>query len=131
MNRADGDEQPRAYALRFTERAQRDLDAATYHFAVTASPEIAVSWREGLYTAMAALALYPRRCPTAPEKFRREVRQYLYRRPGSHVIYRILFTIAGEEVAAQDAPTVNILHVRHASTRPLSRTQTREIETEL
>ena len=80
-NTEDRDEQPLTYALRFTERAQRDLDAATVYFAETASPEIAVTWREGLYEALASLATFPRRYPSAPERFRREVRQMMYRRP--------------------------------------------------
>ena len=123
-------EQTLTYAVRFTERAQRDLDTATLHFAETASPEIAVAWRDGVYDALASLATFPRRCPTAPERFHREVRQLLYRRPGSQTAYRILFAIAGEDTASPDAPTVTILHLRHSSARPITRTQARAIETE-
>lgn len=123
-------EQPQTYALRFTERARRDLDIATAHFAQAASPEIAVAWREGIYEAIASLATFSRRCPRAPERFRREVRQLIYRRPGSRVAYRILFTISGEEEGSLEAPTVTIFHVRHASARPITRTQAREIESE-
>src|SRR5437773_1279768 len=98
----DPDQQALTYAIRFTERAQRDLDAATVRFAETASVEIAVAWREGVYEALASLALFPRRYPRAPERFQREVRQLLYRRPGSQTAHRILFIVRGEEAAAPD-----------------------------
>ncbi len=52
-------EETRTYALRFTERAQRDIDAATVHFAETSSPEVAIAWREGLYEALAFLTVSP------------------------------------------------------------------------
>ncbi len=126
----DKDEPTRTYALRVTQRAQRDLDAATVYFAETASPEIAVMWREGIYAELASLATFPRRCPRVPEQFHREVRQLLYRRSGSQTAYRILFAIAGEEETSPDAPTVIILHVRHTAARPITRTQVRIIEAE-
>jgi plasmid stabilization system protein ParE len=129
-NPENRDEQAPTYALRFTERAQRDLDAATIHFAETASPEVAVAWREGLYKALESLATFPRRCSPAPERFRREIRQMLYRRTGSQTTYRILFGFAGEEETSPDAPTVIILHIRHASARPITHTQARTIEVE-
>ncbi len=126
----DQNEVPQTYALRLTERARRDVDAATVYFAETASPEIAIEWREEFYQALSALATLPRRFPLAPETFRREVRQMQYRRSGSRTAYRILFTIVGEGATSPDAPTVNILHVRHAAARPLTRTQIRAIEGE-
>lgn len=125
----EGEDLP-IYAIRITEHARRDIDAATIHFADTASPEIAVAWREELYTVIASLATFPRRCPFPPEQFRREVRQMQYRRTGSQVTYRVLFRIDGEEVASLDPPTVIILHIRHGSARPLTRTQIRVIESE-
>src|SRR5690242_3389710 len=82
MSHTDDEGKPtQTYALRLTERAQRDMDAATVHVAETASPEVAIAWREGLYEALASLATFPRRCLRAPERFRREVHQILYRRP--------------------------------------------------
>jgi plasmid stabilization system protein ParE len=124
----DKDEPTQTYALRFTERARRDLDAATVYLAETASPEIAVAWREGVYETLSSLATFPRSCPLVPEKFRLETRQILYRRPGSQAAYRILFTITGEQAQSPDPPTVTVLHVRHASAHPITRTQVREIE---
>ena len=128
--RKDREEQPPSYALRLTERAQRDVDAATVHLIETTSPGAAVTWREGLYEALATLATFPHSHPSVPEQFRREVRQILYRRPGSRTAYRIQFTVVGEAVTAPDGPTVIILHVRHASARPITRTEIRAIERE-
>jgi plasmid stabilization system protein ParE len=126
----DRSEQPRIYAVRTTERARRDLDAATIHFAETASPEIAAAWREEILDAFASLATLPRRCSLAPERFRGEVRHLVYRRPGSRTAYRVLFTITGEEVDSLEAPTVTIFHVRHASARPITRSEARRMEKE-
>ena len=123
-----GNEQPQVYALRVTERAQRDLDAATLHFVAVASEESAVVWREGIYNVISSLATSPRRCSPVPERFRRETRQILYRRPASQTVYRILFTIVGEEETTSDAPTVSILHIRSAAARFIPRAQMREIE---
>ena len=128
MSATNEPEESRTYAVRLTERAQRDIDEATLHFADTASEQIAVAWREGFYEAIAALATLPRAYPLVPERFRGEVRQMPYRRTGNATAYRVLFTITGEEPNALDAPTVNILHVRHAAARPLTRTQIRAIE---
>ena len=70
MNGTDEPEEPPpTYAVRVTERAQRDIDAATLHFADTASPAIAVTWREGFYERIASLSTFPRACPLVPEKF--------------------------------------------------------------
>ncbi len=119
------------YEVRFAARAQSDLDVATLYFAKTVSPDVAIAWREGIYQAISSLTTLPRRCPHAPQKFRHEVRQLLYRRPGSKIIYRILFTITGEATALGGVPTVYILHIRHSSTRPITRKQARIIEEEL
>ncbi len=119
------------YEVRFTARAQRDLDMATVYFAETASADVAIAWREGIYQAISSLSTFPRRCPHAPQKFRHEVRQLLYRRPGSKIFYRILFAITSEDISFGGVPTVYILHIRHASTRPITRKQARTIEEEL
>jgi plasmid stabilization system protein ParE len=122
-------EPPLTYVLRVQEHAARDINAAYVRLAELTSPENADEWQDGLRQAIASLATSPRRCPLVPEKFRHETRQLLYRRPGSQVAYRILFTIIGEQAQSPDPPTVIILHIRHASARPITRTQVREIET--
>ena len=118
------------FRLRLTERAHRSLDEATIHFAETASPEVAVAWREGFYAILSPLSDAPRRFPRASEPFHREVRQVIYRRPSSRVAYRGLFTITGEEESSPDAPTVVILLVRHGAARPLTRAEVRAVESD-
>ena len=121
-------EEPVAYVVRLRERAVRDINAAYVRMAEEVSDAIADQWREGLYEALATLATMPRRCPLVPERFRGEVRQRLYQRSGGQAKYRILFMITGEEISSLEPPTVEVIHVRHASARPITRTQAREIE---
>lgn len=123
-------DEPISYVLRLRERAVRDINAAYVCFAEMVSEAVADEWRDGLTETLAGLASLPRRCPLAPERFQREVRQLLYRRPGSQVAYRVLFTITGKQAQSPDAPTIIILHVRPALARPVTRTQAREIDTE-
>jgi plasmid stabilization system protein ParE len=131
MNRSDPDPTELVtYALRLREHALRDINTAYVRFAEEVSEAIANEWRDGLMKAIGELATLPRRCSLALERFRREVRQLLYQRPGSQVKYRILFTITGTQEALPEPPTVTVIHVRHASTRPITRTQVREIEAE-
>jgi len=120
-------ERPR-YSVRLQERALRDVDAAFVGLAEFASEAIAHAWRAGLSEVVSGLAENPRRHPRVPEHFLREVRQALYRRPGSRVAYRILFTLTGEEADALEGPTVTVFHVRHASARSITRTEARELE---
>ena len=124
-------EQPIRYALRLHERATRDINTIYVWLAENISLDNANQWRTGLRENIAGLAEFPRRCPLAPERFRREVRQLWYHRSGSRYNYRILFLIIGEEPDAQDAPKIIISRVLHTSARPLTRWQLREIETEI
>lgn len=122
------EESPTLFAIRLTERAQRNIDAATVRFAETVSPEVAIEWRDGLYQVLASLAIFPRRYPTPPETFGREVRQLVYRRSGSAAAYRIFFAITGENPGTADAPTVTVLHLRHAASKTLTRGEIRDME---
>ena len=132
MNDADTpSERPAVYALRLQERAIRDTNIAFVRLAETVSLDIAKQWRAGVREAIAGLSSNPRRYPLVTEKFTNEVRHILYRRPGSKAAYRIVFAITGETASSQDAPTVSILHVRHASARPITRKEARQIESEL
>ena len=99
----DRSDKPASFALRLHERAFRDINAAHARFAELVSSAIADEWRDGLRDAIASLATNPHRCPLAPERFRREVRQLVYRRHGSRTAYRILFTIGGEGLASAAA----------------------------
>lgn len=127
MNSApDEDAPPPNYALRFSSRALADIDEAYLRFAELASQSVADDWKDGLFDAVARLATVPGR-QIVPEatRFRQEVRQIIYRRPGSRVAYRVLF-IAQEE--GPDGPVVNIVTVRHGAARPITRAEARDIE---
>jgi len=117
---------PRTYSLRFTPRAAADIDAAHARFAELSSEELADEWKAGLFEAVAPLSTMPHR-QIAPEnaRFRQEVRQLIYRRRTGSIAYRILFTVIE---AQEDAAHVRILHVRHGSSRPLTRAEARDIE---
>ena len=117
----------RRYALRVLPRAERDIEAHTVRMADVADPDIARAWYKGLFEAVAALSRSPRRHAVISENrhFRREVRQVLYRRTPAGPAWRILFTV---DEGAEDAPTVNLLHVRHAAQRPITRAEARQLE---
>jgi plasmid stabilization system protein ParE len=129
MSSQEGSNEPesfRIYALRFTDRARTDIDAAHARFVALAGQVVADAWKDGLFEAVASLSTMPRRALASEQRrFRHEVRQLIYRRPGSDVAYRVLFTIVEE---AEDAPFVRIVHVRHGAQRPISRAEAREIE---
>lgn len=115
-------EEPRRYAIRVYEHALRDINEICVFLAESVSVEYANEWKQGLKDAIAGLSEFPRRCPLVTEGFRREVRHLVYRR------YRVFFTIVNEDATSADAPTVMIMGLRHASSRPLTRREIREIE---
>ncbi len=132
VNQNDPDsEKPVVYALRLQERAIRDINSAFVRFAEMISLDVAKQWRKGVREAISGLSTHPRRCPLVPERFQGEVRQLLYRRPGSKTAYRIVFSITGEQMHSSDAPTVSILHVRHAAGRPITRKEAQQLEAEI
>jgi hypothetical protein len=55
-----------AYHIEFPERAARDLEAL-YVEKDAAESQAASRWYNGLEEAVSALAVYPHRCPAAPE----------------------------------------------------------------
>ena len=114
------------YALRFTERALADADAAHARFVELTGQATADAWKDGLFEAIGALATLPNRAPV-PEatRFQQDVRQILYRRPGSRVVYRVLFLV---QEASPDGPTVTIIAVRHGAARPITQAEARAME---
>lgn len=123
-------DEPRQYAVRYSEHANRDFDIEYVWLAENVSLEIANEWRTGLREAISGLATFPRRCPRAPEPFHIEVRQLLFRRKGSQISHRVLFRFRNEEADAQDPPTVKIMHIRGSAQRPLTRSEIRALEAE-
>jgi len=124
------EEADRVYAVRLDPRARADVDAAHTRFAEISGDAVADEWQNGLFAAIATLARLPRRQLVAPENrhFRREVRQLVYRRRPGSVAYRVLFTIKPD--AADEAPFVYVVHVRHGAARPMTRAEARKIAAE-
>ena len=120
-------EQPHIWAIRYNRQAKSDIAAAWRHFAETANVDVAEDWEKELYTEIAKLAQLPARWPVAEEDklFRENVRRLLYRRTPSGPAYRILFVLRENP---DDAPTVTIIHVRHAAQKPVTRKEARKIE---
>ncbi|MGI4789685.1 MAG: hypothetical protein ACRYFS_12635 [Janthinobacterium lividum] len=120
-------EQPFVWAIRYNIRAKSDIAAAWRHFAESGSEDIANVWEEGLYAEVAKLARIPTRWPIAEEDklFRESVRRMLYRRTPGGPAYRVLFVLRQNP---DDAPTVAIIHIRHAAQKPMTRKEAREIE---
>ncbi|MCC7142209.1 MAG: type II toxin-antitoxin system RelE/ParE family toxin [Candidatus Eisenbacteria bacterium] len=73
------------------------------------SETAATRWLANLEDAIRSLEQFPERCSLAPENevFEEEIRQLLFGK--DHGIYRVLFTVRGNEV--------HILHFRHSARR--------------
>jgi len=93
----------------------------------TAGEETAEEWQAGIRREIAKLSQFPARLPIAPEDklFQETVRVLLYRRTARGPAYRIFFILRETE---QEAPTVGIIHVRHAARAKMTRKEAREIE---
>ena len=99
---------PANFHVLLSAEAEANVEAA-YSWIAEADPEAAARWYDGLIQALTGLARFPARCPVAPETrlgfVNVEMRQLLY---GRHFWkYRILFTIAGDEI--------HIAHIRHGA----------------
>jgi hypothetical protein len=121
---------PPTYAIRILPGARGEIDQAMLRLADMAGEQIARQWYQGLLNTLASLAAAPRQFPIIPEvrRFRREVRQIVYRRTASSVAYRLLFVIEDESA---DGPRVTVFHVRHAGRRPLKAREARAWDEEL
>ncbi|MCA9412772.1 MAG: type II toxin-antitoxin system RelE/ParE family toxin [Candidatus Omnitrophica bacterium] len=96
------------YRIKYSGPAEREIGQAfEWILSESGSRRLATEWFHKLVAAIDSLQVYPERCPIAPEDdyFEIEVRQLLFgKRRGK---YRILFTIADENVV--------ILHVIHGA----------------
>ncbi len=120
-------EPPAIWAIRTTKRARSDMEAAEERLALLTDEAQAEAWSKGLSLEVSKLAQYPTRWPAAEENklFREEVRRMLYRRTAGGPAYRVLFVLRENP---DDAPTVTIIHVRHAAQKPMTRKEAKEIE---
>ena len=110
-------EPPQFWAIRQTVRADTDVLAASVYIAERTGIEAARTWVNGLKAEIAKLAQFPALWPLAEEDklFRESVRRMLYRRTASGPAYRVLFVLRENP---DDAPTVTIIHIRHAAEKP-------------
>lgn len=118
------EDEPITYALRLHRRARADMDDARRLIANLLDAPEGRRWQAELLETISTLATFPNRCPIARESrlFQREIRQLNHKQS-----YRILFTVVE---AAEEAPFVFILHIRHGARRPMTRREAREIESE-
>lgn len=100
------EEASRVYAIRVSESARDDL-------------------QDSLFAVLRQLATFPGKHVIAPENrfFTDEMRQLVYRRRPASPAYRVLFTILDDP---EEGPSINVIHVRHGSRRPMTRTEARE-----
>jgi plasmid stabilization system protein ParE len=101
------------YHIRFTARADRELNAAADWWAQHRSPQQAARWYTGFSEAIYSLAENPHRCPLARENdcYPFEIREVHYGL-GSHPTHRAVFTIRLDAVV--------ILTIRHAAQADLT-----------
>lgn len=96
-----------SFVVWITDEAHEDSEAIFAWIEREGAGIDAMRWYEGVLADMASLAVYPERCPLAPEAlaFELEIRQLV---AGN---YRILFVV--------ERSVVRVLHVRHGARRPL------------
>jgi plasmid stabilization system protein ParE len=125
------DNSPVVFAIRFTQRARREIKESRDWLASLIGDDLADEWEAGFLTAVRGLATMPGRYPIAPEDAYFSgitVRQMVYRRRSdSSSAFRVLFTAKAE---SDDGPVVTVYHVRHAARRPVSRAEARKIAAE-
>lgn len=117
-----------AYTVRLSECGIRDLEAIVYYLDETQGRTAALSWRQGLYGVIQGLAQNPRRFAVQIEESRKlkdEVRRELYRAtPGGTAVYALFYFV---QDTSDDGPLVTVIHIRHASRKPITRAEAKEI----
>jgi len=114
--------EPPVYAVRLSEPAAAQAEAAFERLIETVSLDAAEDWQEGLRAAWASLATLPQRCAVAPENplFQAKhpglpLRVLLYRRGRS--AWRLLFT--AHAATDDEPPLVRVHQIRHGAQKPL------------
>jgi len=125
--RQPDEERPTKWAIRLTPFARADIAAAWDHFSQSSGEEVADAWQQGLEAEIMRLSLFPTSSPVADEDdlFSATVHKLLYRRTRRGPAYQIFFTL---RTSPDDAPTVLVMHIRHAARAPMTRLEAREIE---
>lgn len=125
--RQPDEEQPTKWAIRLLQSARADIAAGWEHFSQSSGEKVADAWQQGLEAEIMRLSLFPTSLPVADEDnlFSITIRKLLYRRTRRGPAYQIFFTL---QTSPDDAPTVSIMHIRHASRAPMTQQEAWEIE---
>ena len=117
------------YSIRLHRQASEDIDNAYDQITAFSGTAYADDWQNGLRDFVAALATLSSRYPLADENslFQNKVWAGRYQFKTSRVIYRVPFEFVDD---TQESPYVYVLHIRHASRKPMTRAEAREIEDE-
>jgi toxin ParE1/3/4 len=100
------------YAVRLTDRAQRDL--AHLFESINAEYSVAATeWYIGFTGAILSLELQPHRCPVTPENHK--LRHLLYGKKPH--IYRAIYQISEKQ------KQVTVLHIRHGARQKFNPTE--------
>ena len=122
---------PLIYAIRFSARANREIAEATVRFAaITGDDDMAKEWLDGVYYLAATLATNPARFSVQPDESRKlgcEVRRVLYQRSAGTGASTHAYHLYFKQEKGDDGPLVTVIHVRHASRKPLTRTEAKDI----
>ena len=123
---SDNHDEPIRYAIRFYERASRDIDATVVYLADKVSQPYARSWYIGITKAIQSLSQLPERYALAPESvFVVPTRNLTWARPNTSVSHRILYHVVH---GGQDGFVVWIMYVRGATMAPITLNEACEIE---
>ncbi len=127
--REDPDDKTTVYAVRLSEYAQRELERIVSDVLERAADEaMARACYQGMRAAIRGLSRNPRRFAVQPEESRKlkgEVRREIYRhKPGSSAVYYLFYTVEDD---TDDGPLVTVIHVRHASRKPLTHAEAKDI----
>ena len=124
----DPEERPARYAVRFSAQADLDTTEALLRLAeITGDPTAALAWRNRLVEEAGTLAKSPRRFAVndqASRRFKQETRRMLLRPRTGGAAYHVYYAVQDE---SGDGPRILVLHVRHASRRPITLEEARRI----
>ncbi len=123
-----GEDGPKRYSVRLSPRSLRDRTEVAAWIMEIVGEEVARDWVGGLDQAVASLSEYPKRNAVRERESRligREVRRLLYRRTVGSAAYHAFYLI---EETGDDGARVVVFHIRHASRKPLSGKEARDLQ---
>jgi plasmid stabilization system protein ParE len=106
--------------IRYTRRARSEVYEGWKFFADHASEVIADQWEEELEEAISHLAssLIGEIDEDATQLLGKPTRKMVFRRRGSAVAYQVYYQIREDPL---DAPTIQIMHIRHGARKNITR----------